>query len=273
MEKILKIFFIFVLIIGVIIPSFFYFLQDRILFHKQPLPNRRLSYLRDNYPGAEEVKITTPDGVELHGWFVKSGVGKAPLLIYFGGNAERICGFIETSHIIEGCSLLLINYRGYGLSQGKPGEEELFRDAVHIYDHFSQRNDVDINRIVAMGRSLGSGVAVHLASKRPLQGVILVTPYDSIENVARETFPFLPVSLLLKHPFDSLSLTPDIYIPALVLTAGEDRVISAQRSQNLIDTWGGPVVHQVIEGEGHNTLQERSVFWESILGFLEDISP
>ncbi len=271
MKKMIKNILIFLFIIGVGVPTFFYLFQDMILFNPQSISRQRLDHIRNNYPHVEEVSITTPDGTELHGWFVKSDVEKAPLLIYFGGNAEEISFNIETSHLLEGWSMVLINYRGYGFSQGKPGEEELLEDALHIYEYITQREDVDKDRIVAMGRSLGSGVAVHLANERPLTGVILITPYDSIKNVAKENFPFLPVSLLLKHSFDSVSLAPNIKVPMLALTAGEDRIISAKHSQNIVDLWAGSTVHQVIKGEGHNTLQERELYWKSIKEFLKSL--
>ncbi len=259
--------FVFIAVFGVGL----YLIQDKILFVQQPISPERLQFLRNTHPEAEEVRLKTSDGVEVHGWFVKAAhEGKSPLIIYFGGNGEEVSRQIETAGQIKGWSLLLINYRGYGQSGGKPGEEKLLRDALEIYDHFAYRDDVDEGKIVAMGRSLGTGVAVHLAENRRLTGVILVSPYDSIANVAREIFPFWPASLV-NNPFEVVSLAPRQELPMLAITGEEDRVISAKRSQQLIDAWGGPVTRQVIRGEEHNTLQQSDVFMESINAFLDGL--
>jgi pimeloyl-ACP methyl ester carboxylesterase len=250
-----------------------YLFQDKLIFIQTRLDEDDLQGVRSKYPDAE-VLMTTPDNVKLHGWYVDKGnLKKAPLIIYFGGNAEEVSGLLYDTERFDGWSVLFMNYRGYGLSEGRPSEDYLFKDALFLYDEFSKREDIDNEKIVAMGRSLGTGVAVYLASQRPLKGLILVSPYDSIKNVAKEVYPFVPVSLLLKHHFDSITLAPSIKIPVLALIASEDRVISPSRSKKLLAGWGGPIYEEVVPGADHNTITMGHRYWESITEFLHRLHP
>ena len=192
-----------VLGVAIGVPLFMWLFQERMLFFPRPLDSRPAPR-----PNLEEVSIAAADGVKLRGWLVKGDGAPAPLLIYFGGNAEEVSWLTGVADQFAGWSLLLVNFRGYGESEGKPGENELLEDGLAIHDYAKRRRDVNPERIVAMGRSLGSGVAVHLAAHRSLRGVILVSPYDSIVAVAKGHYPFLPVSLMLRHRFDSLSRAP-----------------------------------------------------------------
>jgi alpha-beta hydrolase superfamily lysophospholipase len=175
----------------------------------------------------------------------------------------------STAGLYAGWSLLIFNYRGYGRSEGKPGETELFADALHIYDYAAKR--AAGGRIAVMGRSLGSGVAVHLAAERPVAGVILVSPYDSVERVARGIYPFLPIGLMLKHRFDSLSRAPRIKAPLLCLVASDDRVIPRPHSELLYAAWGGPRQWREIRPADHDSLAGEPRYWEAIAAFLQDL--
>lgn len=266
-----------------------YFLQERLIFFPQPLP----AATRARWgaaPGIEELEIRAADGVVLHGWLRRAGAGAgaAPLLIYFGGNAEEVSWLLGSlpgagagpgpddrtpSSALAGWSVAALNYRGYGLSGGKPSERALFADAERQFDMLAARPDVDASRIVVLGRSLGSGVAVHLASVRPLRAVILVAAYDSIRAMARSHYPFLPVDLLLKHPFDSLGRAPGIEIPALFIAAGDDRIVEPERSRRLQAAWGGPASWVLLDGVGHNSIEAHPGYWGAIEAFLADLAP
>ncbi len=233
-----------------------------------------LARVRSQYPNTEELQIKTMDNLTLHGWFVKNpGPEQPPLLIYFGGNGDEMSKHLKDAMRFKGWSVALVNYRGYGLSQGRPGEESLFRDAVVIHDYLVTRKDVDTGNVIVMGRSLGTGVAVYLASQRPLKGVILVSPYDSVNSVAKSRLPLAPVSLLSKHPFDSLSRAPFITVPLLALAATEDRVIPPRHSRQLVESWGGPHTLQMITGADHNTIFFSPEYWTSITAFLNQLTP
>ena len=254
------------ILLGVAIglPLFMWFFQERMLFFPRPLESRPAPR-----PNVEEVSIVAADGVKLRGWLVKGDGAPAPLVIYFGGNAEEVSWLADLADHFSGWSLLLVNFRGYGESEGKPGEKELLEDGLVIHDYAKRRPDLNSGRIVAMGRSLGSGVAVHLAAHRSLRGVILVSPYDSIVAVAKGHYPFLPVSLMLRHRFDSLSRAPQIEAPLLCLVATEDRVIPAARSRTLFEAWRGTKTWLDVPRSDHDSIAGEPEYWRSIADFLK----
>jgi hypothetical protein len=169
-----------------------------------------------------------------------------------------------------GWALLAVNYRGYGGNAGKPSEQAFFADALAVYDWAASRSDVAPERIVAIGRSIGSGVAVYLAAQRLLCGVVLVTPYDSLRAVAQRHYPYLPVALLLKHPFDSVSRAPHISTPLLVIAAERDSVVPPEHARALFVKWGGPKTWHEAQGAGHNDLDADPGYWKAIAGFLAE---
>jgi pimeloyl-ACP methyl ester carboxylesterase len=128
---------------------------------------------------------------------------------------------------------------------------------------------VNPDRIVAMGRSLGTGVAVHLAAERTLRGVILVSPYDSLVAVGRRHYPFLPMSLMLRHRFDSLSRAPGIEAPLLTLVAGDDRIVPPKHSRTLFEAWRGPKTWREIPRADHDSIAGEPAFWNAIADFLK----
>jgi len=256
--------------VAVGLPVFLYFFQEKMLFYPTPPVS---SVPRPASGEVEEVLLVAPDGVQLSGWYVSSGVdhgsGGAPLLIYFGGNAEEVSWLVGIADRFAGHSLLLLNYRGYGGSGGRPGESALFADALLGYDYARQRGDVDASRILVMGRSLGSGVAVHLAAQRQLAGVILVSPYDSVRALAQSIYPWLPVGLLLKHPFDSLARAGAVSAPLLCLVAGNDAVIPPSHSRRLFEAWGGSDKRWIeVRDAGHDDVSGEPRYWEEIASFL-----
>jgi hypothetical protein len=259
--------------------AFLYFYQDRMIFFPTGAP---ASLPRPATGAIEELVLRTDAGDRVVAWLVRTGEEpqqgagtpvpprplRLPLLIYFGGNAEDVSWMIEMAARFAGHAVLLTNYRGYGPSEGRPGEQALFADALAWYDAAAARADVDPQRIAVMGRSLGSGVAVHLAASRKVSGVVLVSPYESLRSVAQSIYPFLPIGLLLKHRFDSLSGAPAIGAPLLCIAAQDDRVIPQSHSRRLFDAWGAPdKVWRVLEGD-HNNLSDNKRYWDEMAAFL-----
>ena len=189
-------------------------------------------------------------------------------MLYFGGNAEEVSWMIEEAGAVPGASWLLLDYRGYGQSGGSPSEKALVADAIALYDHALKLPGVDPRRIHAFGRSLGSGVAVALAAQRPLAGLILATPYDSLAAVAKRYYWYLPVDWMLKHRFDSLARAPQLKTPLLCLIAERDEVIPAVHAERLFEAWGGAKRKVVLTGAGHNTSDAHPLFWPSVRAFL-----
>lgn len=248
-----------------------YFMQDRLLFLSQPLAADELGAIAARNPSAQEVRLLADNGVTLHGWFLKAAkqaTARAPLLIYFGGNAEEVSWLLGEAPRFAGWSLLLMNYRGYGGSGGRPGETALYGDALRAYDYALAREDVDAARIILMGRSLGTAIAVHVAARRSVRAVLLVSPFDSMTELARHHYRFLPVSWLLRHRFESLADASQIDAPLLALVAERDSVVPVPRSQRLYEAWRGPRTWRQIKGADHNDISDRPEYWKAIGEFL-----
>jgi len=167
-----------------------------------------------------------------------------------------------------GASWLITSYRGYGLSEGSPDEAALIADALAWFDHAMTLPGADAKRTYVFGRSLGSGVAVALAAARPVAGVILATPYDSLAAVAKRYYWYLPVDLLLRHRFDSIARAPNLRQPLLCLIAERDGVIPPKHAERLYAAWGGAKEKVLLAGAGHNGTDDDPAFWAAIRKFL-----
>ena len=241
--------------------------QERLMFFPRPALGRA-----GPPPGwqIEEVKIAARDGTALAGVLVRPSTARGPLVIYFGGNAEEVTESASTVHETYGeRPVLLVNYRGYGASAGSPGEKAIVADAVEIFDWATRRSDVDPARVAVHGRSLGSGVAVQLAAARPARCVVLTSPFASALDVARGAYPWLPVALLMRHPFDSLAHARSLTMPALVLIGTRDNTIAPEQSERLAAAWAGPVERVRLEGFGHNDLALHPAYHATIRAFLD----
>jgi pimeloyl-ACP methyl ester carboxylesterase len=254
------------LVLGV--PAAMYFIQDSLLFMPQPLADPPPAF-RTTRP-VEDLTFAATDSVRLRGWLVKTPSTRAPLVIYYGGNAEEVSWQLAEPWP-PGWSLAFVNYRGYGASEGKPSEVDLCADAVRVFDALAARPDVDSTRVVLVGRSLGSGVATFVAAQRSLAGVILISPYDSMTDLARRHYPWLPVGLLLRHRFDSHSLARTIRAPLVAIVAGRDTIIPPAHSRRLFDAWSGSKRWIELPDAGHNDLSNQTAFWPAIETSLRDM--
>lgn len=260
--SVIKLLFIVYLLVLVLV----YFFQDRMIFMTQPISDL---YTRQFQRYAISFQR---DEAVLHGWHIKhAGAESSPLIIYYGGNAEEVSGNLLDLIRFPPASLLFINYRGYGSSLGKPTEQALVDDALYIVDEIVKSEGIDPQRIVLMGRSLGSGIAVQVAAKRKVGAVILVTPFDSLVNVARSHYPMFPVGLLIRHRFDSIKHAGDVSVPVLCLMGTADRVIPNRLTERLVNAWKGPIETVAIEQAGHNDIQLFPEYWSAIGSFLEKV--
>lgn len=218
-----------------------------------------------HHPGAQVLWLES-HGERIKVWVVPRPGSRA--LVYFGGNAEDVADNIEAFHEeFPQYSLYLVNYRGYGGSTGRPSEAGFHADALAVYDHV-HREHADIS---LMGRSLGSGVAVQLASERPVDRLVLVTAYDSLVNVAREYFRWLPVGLLLRDRYDSASRARGISAPVLIVIAGQDEIIPRSRSEALAAAFPPDRLRVVVvPGVMHNTLDGSPAYLATVREFLTE---
>ena len=199
----------------------------------------------------ENVAITTQDHVKLHGWLIKAPSSKATF-IFFHGNAGNISGRLEKIDFLHkiGVNILIIDYRGYGKSEGRPTEEGIYKDATAAYDYLLQREDMKGQNIISYGVSLGGVVAVDLAVARPVSCVILDSTFSSAADMAKKIYPFIP-SFSMKTKMDSMRKIKDTTVPILFIHSIEDQTVPFALGKKLYDA--APGVKEFIEITGSHT--------------------
>ncbi len=242
-------------------------LDSHFIYMPQPLSEAAATRIARSAPAAEEIVVVASDGTRLHGWLINHrNQLKKPLLIYYGGNADEVSWLLAHAHRFPSHALLLMNYRGYGRSEGTPHQDRLFADALHVFDAIVARPEIDRERVIAWGRSLGTGVATYVATQRSVASVILISPYDSMTALAERHMPYL--KWLLTQPFDSVSLAPRINMPLLALAAAGDALIPIAHTEKLVAAWSGPKRLVVLRDGDHNSLSAFAPFWEAITAFV-----
>jgi hypothetical protein len=222
-------------------------------------------------PGTQRVKIAAANGDQLHGVHISprgKGAGAGTLVIGFAGNAwnsEDAAGFLH--ELYPAADVIVFHYRGYRPSTGTPSAEALIEDAPRVYDFAVSR--VQTKRNIAIGLSIGSGIAASLASKRPVDGLILVTPFDSLKTVASDQYPYLPVGMLFRHDIDAGAALKRSKVPTAIVAAGNDTLITPRRTDGLRASVGNLVFDRTIRGAGHNDLYHRSDFQQAMREALD----
>ena len=221
-----------------------FFYQRSMIYFPQP-----------RSPGSDSTVITlSTEGEQV---LVTTRLHNGPnALVYFGGNAEDVSYSLPgLSAAFPNYALYLLHYRGYGGSSGTPSEAALFADAIALFDKVR----IGHESIVAVGRSLGSGVAVHLASVRPVARLVLVTPYDSLQELAANQFPYFPIRWLLRDKFESWRYAGKVAAPTLVVAAEHDEVIPRASTEALYARFRKGVASlKVVTGTSHNTISESA---------------
>jgi len=194
--------------------------------------------------------------------------GQTHALLYWGGNGETVAaGAGVFAEALPDYSTYLVDYRGYGHSTGKPTKAGILSDALMLYDTISSKHQ----KISLFGRSLGTGVASFVASQREADKLILITPYDSIEKVAKERYPIFPLSLLIKDKYDSLDRVPQIKAQTLILIAEHDTVVPKKHAYTLAQAFpkNQLQVHE-IKGSHHNDIADTPEYHAIIKRFLKE---
>ena len=226
--------------------------QRSLIYFPQP---------RATLPSANLLRLPTTAGDVLASTRAHDG---QHALIYFGGNAE------DVSYSLPGFdaafpdhALYLLHYRGYGGSAGAPSETALVEDGLALYDKVRERHA----HVVVVGRSLGSGVAVQVASRRPVSRLVLVTPFDSLEDLAASQFPMFPVRWLLRDTYRSSRDAPLIAAPTTIVAAEHDEVIPRKSAELLFTRFAkGIATIEVLPGVGHNTIERSPRYWGAVRG-------
>lgn len=216
-------------------------------------------------PDAEQLSLTAAGGKELVGIRIPPDkpLKDQPLILGFGGNAWNAQDVAEYLHgVFPGEEVVTFHYRGYAPSQGLPSAEALIEDAPHVYDLAIEK--VRPKHVIAVGFSIGSGVAARLATVRKLDGVILVTPFDSLRAVAQSMYPWLPIGQFFSHEIDAASALESIGVPVAIIAAEHDEIVPAQRTEALRARTANLVLDRTIAGSGHNDIYARSSFQEAM---------
>lgn len=209
--------------------------------------------------------IYFPSGpYKINGWFVAASP-KSPTLVYCHGNAGNIADRLDKIEMFHkiGVNVFIFDYRGYGHSQGRPTEKGMYEDARAAYDYLLTRTDIDKNKIIGYGTSLGGSVAIDLAVQRQLQSVIIDSSFTSGADMARRIYPMIP-TFFMSVKLDSAAKIHSINIPKLFIHSTEDEVVPFKLGQKLFDMAPPPKEFMTVRG-GHN-----EPHWEQ-KGYKEDI--
>lgn len=217
---------------------------------------------------AERATLATAGGDRLVGALLPAAEPSRGLLLGFGGNAWNADDLLVfLARRAPDHDIVVFHYRGYAPSEGRPSEAALCSDAVLVHDWAVGR--LAPRRVVAVGLSLGTAVAAHLAASRPLDGLVLVTPFDSIEAIAAERYFWAPVRALLRHPFRAAERLRGLEVPVAVITAEDDRIVPRARSEALIGALARPVLVATVPGGSHNGIYDREEFDRLLRSALE----
>lgn len=220
-------------------------LQRSMIYYPQPAAGRPAQRLQLAVDGAQVLVSAQP----------RPG---ASAVLYFGGNAEDVSlSLPELAAAFPQRAIYALHYRGYGGSTGAPSERALHADALALFDRVHASHP----EVLVVGRSLGSGLAVRLASERPVSRLVLVTPFDSLTSLAAPLFPWLPVRWLLLDRYDSAQLAPHIRAPTLILAAERDEVVPRESTMRLLRRFApGTARMVVIPASGHNTISASPAY-------------
>ncbi len=229
--------------------------QDRMVF---PAPRTALPHPATlGIVDGERISIETSDGIQLRGWYLSPKPPPpegqlAPGLIWFYGNMETIEGIapILARFRPPRTGLVVLDYRGYGTSGGEPTEDGVYRDADAIWEYMVGRPEIDSTRIAVYGRSIGSAVALYLATERPVRAVILDSPFSSGLEMAQEHYAFLPSSLL-RMSLDNVGRAERLTVPLLVFHGVEDRIAPIEMGRAVARAGHADTIIE-IPGAGHN---------------------
>ena len=199
----------------------------------------------------EDVWLQTQDGDRIHGWYLPEENAEWTVLM-FHGNGGNISHRLQTLDLLNkiGVNTLIIDYRGYGRSQGQPSEQATYQDALAAWEHLIQHR-TDAESIILFGRSLGGAIAVWLATEVNPRGLILESTFSSVVDLAQHHYPFLPVRYMSRFKYDSLSLAPNIDMPTLMLHSREDDIVPFDLGLKLYEALPGNKSFVEMRG-GHN---------------------
>jgi hypothetical protein len=226
--------------------------ERRIIYHPHKYPEGNWNSSSSSV-SREDVHFTASDGVRLHGWYIPSAGAKATLL-WFHGNAGNITHRLGNIEMLKPLNLniFIFDYRGYGKSEGEPGEKGIYSDSQAAYDWLVKVKNILPGEIILFGRSLGGICAVEVASGNPAAGLILESVFPSAGKMAEKIFPVLPLGGAIKSRFDAISKVPDLKLPKLFIHGTQDEIVPYKLGRELFSVAADPKEFYDIQGAGHN---------------------
>lgn len=265
----------FLLALYVGLAFFLWVSQPRLVYYPN-LPTRELVRTPEEAGlEHEEVRLQADDGVALHGWYLPGPGPEAPVVLFFHGNAGNIGERLHTLRLFHdaGAATLIIDYRGYGLSGGRPNEAGTYRDAEAAWRWLTDNRGVASRRIVLFGRSLGGAIAAHLAARTRPAGLILESTFTSLPDLAAHHYPWMPVRLLARYRYDTAAYLGDVSCPVLVVHGRDDEIVPFAHAERLAAI-RPPVVELVALDGGHNDafLLAGSAYRDILAAFLRRVT-
>jgi len=254
-----------VVIVYVVFGVILFLFQKRIIYQPRGQVAQTPEIIGLEY---ESVRLTTADGVSISAWYVPSSMDRGTVL-FCHGNAGNISGRLPTIGIFHalGLNVMIFDYRGYGDSEGSPGEKGTYLDAGAAWDHLIDVRKAKPERIVVFGRSLGGAVATKLAIDRKPAAAILESTFTSIPDLAGRMYPIYPIRLLARVRYDTIKRIGDLNCPVLILHSPDDEIIPYAHGRKLFEA--APEPKQFVEMTGgHN--DPRPSNYQNILGDFID---
>jgi fermentation-respiration switch protein FrsA (DUF1100 family) len=265
--------------------------EDRLIFFPAKYPEGFWSV--ENLPAGEgeiiprieDSYFKSADGVRLHGWYCTPQKKRAGefvpvpsdmVLLWFHGNAgnishriDMICGLMELP-----VQVFIVDYRGYGRSEGSPSERGLYLDARGAWDYLTLERKIPASRIVVLGKSLGSAPAVDLASKVEPAGLIVQSGFTSAPDMAATILPFLP-SALLRTKMDSINKIANVACPKLFIHSPVDEVVPYKLGRRLFDAAPAPKQFYEVARASHNEtyIVGGKAYFQALRAFIDSCRP
>lgn len=232
-----------------------YVMQSNLVYH--PQSNIWATPASVGLP-YEDVTFRTEDEVTLHGWFVPADTA-ALTVLYFHGNAGNISGRLETFQLLHdlGLNVFMIDYRGYGKSEGRPSEQGTYRDAEAAWKHLNQQRQIADSGIIIMGRSLGGSVAAWLAARKNPAAAIIESTFTSTVDLGSDLYPWLPVRWMINYDYNTLDQIKQIKSPIFMAHSRDDQIVPFHHGRQLFEAADEPKAFVELEGS------HGSGFWET----------
>ncbi len=223
--------------------------QEKLIYH----PSREIKHTpRERGLEYEDLKLQTADGVNISAWYVPHDTVKAHILFFHGntGNIGNPMAELAKLHSL-GYAVMLVDYHGYGQSEGTPSEQATYQDAQAAWNYLTVTRGIPAKSIVVMGESLGGGIAIDLASRVEPGALVTKSTFTSMADVGALHAGWLPVRMILRHRYDSIDKVPNIKCPKLIIHTAGDKLIPIAQSRKLFAAAAEPKQFMETPGVHH----------------------